>query len=145
MRALSHLVCVFAVFDRGQYLRGPLHGRRIESLHLGAFLNEKVDDLERGGFSEIVSVGLECEPEHTDAPIFKRAKDFAELDQHTPTGIMIDVHDGAEKLWMASMHRGHMRQCGDVLRKTGATIPYARLEERWPNALVQAHPPSNLF
>src|SRR5215212_1754767 len=104
-----------------------------------------MDDLERGGFPKVVGVGLECEPEHADTPIFERAEDFAELDEHTAAGIMIDVHHSAEKLRMAPVNRRHMRQCGDVLWKTGATIPDTRLQERWPNALVQAHAPSNLF
>src|SRR5581483_5335153 len=118
---------------------GVVHRRRIEGAHRRSLGLEEVDDLEGWRVAQIVGVGLEREPENPHDLAVEPPEDAAELLDDRAADVAVDLHHGTEKLWVRAVDRRHVFESPNVLRKTGAAVAEARVEEAPADAAVVAH------
>ena len=109
-----------------------VHGDRVIDADCCACLGQEVDEHEGGGFTHVVSFGLEGETPHGNGLAFEvgfAAKTLGELVEKHRLLVFVHFFDGLENAHLVAVLFGGLDEGLHVLRETASTVAAARVEE----------------
>src|SRR6266704_692789 len=142
---LQSLVGVLVIVYLRKERLGARHPFRVGGMHDRAFFKEALDDFERGSEADVVGVGLEGQPEDSNALALHHPKRLANFFKKTIDALSVDAFGGLQDVKVHADGRRQVNESLNVLRETETSIAEAGLEELSTDTRVEAHGMSDFF
>ena len=106
-----------------EFAGGGMGCSGVEGLHFHAFVNQRANEIERGGVADVVGLGLECESEDSDLESRDRAsKSGSEGIQGQQTLLVVHVDNGSEEFEVHAAGEREIVERTHVFRKARAAV-----------------------